>query len=326
MNILGLGYVGINSTDIDGWVSFGQRLLSVQPVIERFGIQSRRLSFRTDEKAQRLLIEENERIGGAYYGLEVADTAALDAAATELVGHEVTVHAATNSELERRFVAGMVHFQDPAGNRIELFHGLANAATEFVPPRPISGFRTGSQGLGHAVFMVESVAAVLPFYTEVLGLGLSDYATKPFKAYFLHANTRHHTIALVETGRVGLHHLMLEVLSPDDVGQAYDRALLEEGRIGATLGRHTNDYMMSFYAWSPSRFMVEYGFGGRSVDKANWKVEELVHGPSIWGHDRTWLDEKRRGDALSLRLAAAEAGVRANVQVPLGGYDVYPTR
>ena len=54
----------------------------------------------------------------------------------------------------------------------------------------------------------------------------------------------------------------------DDVGQAYDLALGEEGRIATTLGRHSNDFMTSFYANTPSGFFVEYGWGGRSIDPA----------------------------------------------------------
>ena len=49
-----------------------------------------------------------------------------------------------------------------------------------------------------------------------------------------------------------MHHMMVELFSLDDVGQAYDVALGEPDRIGVTLGRHTNDFMTSFYAKTPS--------------------------------------------------------------------------
>jgi hypothetical protein len=85
-----------------------------------------------------------------------------------------------------------------------------------------------------------------------------------------------------------------------------------------TLGRQTNDHMTSFYAASPSGFMVEYGWGGRSIDDATWKVEEMVHGPSLWGHERSWLGEEKRAEARALRLQAAAAGLRAPVHVAPG--------
>ena len=78
--------------------------------------------------------------------------------------------------------------------------------------------------------------------------GLSDYIEKPFRAYFFHVNARHHSLALIETGKNGMHHLMVELFSLDDVGQAYDIALTQQDRVSVTLGRHTNDFMTSFYA------------------------------------------------------------------------------
>ena len=110
----------------------------------------------------------------------------------------------------------------------------------------------------------------MPFYTDILGFRLSDYILRPFKAYFFHLNPRHHSLAFVDTGTDGVHHLMVELCYLDDVGQAYDLALRDPARIGATFGRHTNDEMTSFYSISPSKFMVEYGWGGRSIDPDAW--------------------------------------------------------
>ncbi len=56
---------------------------------------------------------------------------------------------------------------------------------------------------------------------------------------------------------------MMELFSFDDVGQGYDLALGEESRVAVTLGRHTSDFITSFYSWTPSAFMVEYGWGAR---------------------------------------------------------------
>ena len=77
-------------------------------------------------------------------------------------------------------------------------------------------------------------------------------------------------------------------------GRGYDLAQLEDGRIAYTLGRHTNDYMTSFYAHSPSGFFVENGWGGRVIDPETWIAEELHDGPSLWGHERLHLPDKQR--------------------------------
>ena len=80
------------------------------------------------------------------------------------------------------------------------------------------------------------------FYRDTLGFKLSDFALKPFVAYFFHVNPRHHSLAIVETGKNMVHHMMMELYSLDDVGQGYDIAQGEAGRVATTLGRHTSDF------------------------------------------------------------------------------------
>lgn len=243
-------------------------------------------------------------------------------APVELEAHGVRVTRGDKALADQRRVADLLYFHDPLGNRVELFHDAEIADTPFKPGRSISGFRTGPMGLGHAVLTAERIEDIIHFYQEVLGFRLSDYALKPFKAYFFHVNARHHSLAFVETGKKGVHHLMMELINLDDVGQGYDLAQMRPDNIGATLGRHTNDFMTSFYSWTPSNFMVEYGWGGREIDPATWQPEVLEHGPSLWGHDRTWLDQERRDQARDMRIAAARAGAREPVQVLDGNYNL----
>jgi 3,4-dihydroxy-9,10-secoandrosta-1,3,5(10)-triene-9,17-dione 4,5-dioxygenase len=82
----------------------------------------------------------------------------------------------------------------------------------------------------------------------------------------------------------GCVHLMFEVDSLDEVGRAYDRMLAQDVRLMATLGKHTNDHMTSFYFMSPGGFAIEYGFGGRTIDWDHHTVFESTS-VSLWGHD-----------------------------------------
>ena len=223
---------------------------------------------------------------------------------------------------DTRRVRALISFRDPCGNRLEAFYGAQTDDMPFKPGRSISGFRTGPLGLGHAVLTVENIDAVMPFYVDLLGFRLSDYMQKPFRAYFFHINARHHSLALIETGRNGMHHLIVELFSLDDVGQSYDVALSQQDRVSVTLGRHTNDLMTSFYAKTPSSFMVECGWGGREVDPSNWRSFELQDGPSLWGHERVWLPPAEREEAREMRMRAAAAGLRAPVQVMDGNYNL----
>ena len=211
-------------------------------------------------------------------------------------------------------------FRDPAGNVLEAFHGAEVSDDPFMPGRSISGFRTGTLGMGHVVLRVTQLAPMIAFYRDTLGFKLTDYALTPFVAYFFHANPRHHSVALIESDRDAIHHLMLELCSLDDVGQSYDMALAEPQRIGTTLGRHTNDHMTSFYATTPSDFLMEYGWGGRTIDPSTWQACEMHYGTSLWGHERAWLPPDKTAQARALRARAATEAQREPVQVMPGNH------
>lgn len=114
---------------------------------------------------------------------------------------------------------------------------------------------------------------------------------------------------------------MFEIQNLDDVGQGYDLAQADEVRIGMTLGRHTNDFMTSFYMHTPSRFMIEYGWGGRTIDRTTWKPVELKNGSSFWRHDGTWMSADDLAEMRNIRAGAAALGLHAPVQVAEGNYE-----
>jgi 2,3-dihydroxybiphenyl 1,2-dioxygenase len=320
MDIQGLGYVGIRAKSLEDWTAYGTRFLGMQ-LIERSG---KSLALRMDDRKQRVIVSEDGGEGVAFFGWEVADAAALDALAARLEAAGVEVARGSRALAGERRVEDLVVLADPQGNRLEIFHGAEIASEPFKPGRSISGFRTGPLGMGHAVLHVKDINEAVPFYRDVLGFRLSDFMVRPFKAYFFHANPRHHSIAFIETGRSATHHLMVELYSLDDVGQCYDLALAEEGRIGVTLGRHINDEVTSFYSNSPSSFMVEYGWGGRVIDVAGWQPQEVSWGPSMWGHDRLWMPAEKRAEARAIRVAAAASGLRKQVNVIEGNYKLAP--
>ena len=318
MTVLGLGYAGFGSDALEDWREFGTSLVGLQAVERGNSL----LAFRMDDRKQRIVIDRAMGEGARFFGWEVTDAAALDQLAARLEKSGVEVRAEPQKLADARRVCGLISFRDPGGNRLEAFYGAEIDATPFSPGRSISGFRTGPLGLGHAVLTVENIDPMMAFYVDVPGFGLSDYIVKPFRAYFFHVNARHHSLALIETGKNGMHHLMVELYSLDDVGQSYDVALTQQDRVNVTLGRHTNDLMTSFYAKTPSSFMMECGWGGREIDPSTWKPVEMHHGPSLWGHERVWLPEKDRAVAREMRMNAAREGLRAPVQVMEGNYKL----
>jgi 2,3-dihydroxybiphenyl 1,2-dioxygenase len=280
MSIQAFGYLGIGSEKLDDWTTFAVSWLGMQAV-DRGGGQC---AFRMDDRKQRLVIDRALSEGQRYIGWEVPDAAALDALAAKLERAGVAVKRDPASIADQRFVRELISFADPAGNRLEVFHGAQVADEPFRPGRNIAGFRTGPQGMGHVLLLVPDARAALAFYRDLLGFRISDYMNAPVNAYFLHANPRHHSVALVQAPVSRLHHLMVELYSLDDVGQAYDLLMTQPERVIATLGRHSNDLMTSFYQRTPSDIYVEYGWGGREVDDATWRPHEVPTLRSYWGH------------------------------------------
>jgi extradiol dioxygenase len=265
-----LSYIGFISPNADMWRTFGPDVLGLQlaPDAPDGGVR-----LRIDDAEHRITIHPGDADDLAYLGWLVDD---LDTTIDAIEAAGISVKR-----------GDVVTFTDPFGFRHELTTGLGTAEP-FTPGRAMSGFVTGEQGLGHVVLMVPDLADGLRFYTDVLGLELSDsieYDRTSLR--FLHCPghaARHHTIALAPVpGRVGIHHLMLEVRSLDDVGTALDIVNERQIPLAMGLGRHTNDLMTSFYVRTPSGFEIEYGTGGVVIDDDTWEVG-VHHAQSIWGH------------------------------------------
>jgi 2,3-dihydroxybiphenyl 1,2-dioxygenase len=276
--IRSLAYVGFRSPAAEQWRTFGPEILGAQLADHPEGA----VALRIDERAARIVIHPGDRDDLAYVGWDCGDAEGLATTVARVEAAGFATRREPDAAAIRR-VEGLASFVDPFGFRHELTHGL-RAVGPFVPGRPMSGFVTGEQGLGHLVFLVPDLDAGMRFYTETLGFLVSDHIEAGLSLRFLHCNPRHHTLALSAVpGMVGMHHLMLEVADLDDVGRALDQVNARGLPLAMTLGRHTNDLMTSFYVRTPSGFEIEYGAGGRTIDDAHWTVQ-TYDAMSLWGH------------------------------------------
>jgi 2,3-dihydroxybiphenyl 1,2-dioxygenase len=312
MELRALGYIGIHSAKLDDWSDLATRLFGMQEVDRGGSLRT----FRMDDRKQRLVIDKSADDGLGFIGWEVERKSDLQTVAARLEAAGTSVTVGSRSLADERRVTELIYFADPGGNRIEVFWQPHIASEPFRPGRPVSGFLTGPLGMGHAVLNVERIEPMLAFYRDLLGFRVSDYGLTPYKLYFFHLNGRHHSFAMVESGKRSIHHFMVEMISLDDVGQGYDLAQLANDRVAYTLGRHTNDHVTSFYSHTPSGFFVEYGWGGLVIDPATWEPHETFNGPSLWGHERLYMSEGLRGRLRSARLDAAARGVRAPDPLP----------
>lgn len=274
-----LAYMGISATNLSEWHDFAARLLGTQMT----RLDSDTSICRIDERAFRIGVKQGNSNDLAYVGWEVADEAALDAVYNKLLADGRAARVMTEAEARSRFVAAGIAAQDPNGLPTEIVVGPIVSGTPPVSPIGAS-FVTGDLGLGHIVLYVNDLSESMTYYCYVLGFAITDrIRVGNTEVIFLHCNGRHHSLALV-SGRTSkwLQHFMLEVDSIDTVGRTFDRCEAEN-RAQSTLGRHTNDLMLSFYAQPPEcSYTIEYGHGGRILTEPVTVVS--YEAASLWGH------------------------------------------
>ncbi len=283
-----LEYVGIGVTDITAWENFATGILGMS-ISERGADSS--LKLRMDDHHYRLAVHPGGDDDIAYLGWEVPNRETLAAIAGQIKEAGAEVAQGSDAEARERNVVELIKFRDPNGIASEVCYGPLLGTGPFKSPRAIDGFVTESGGMGHTLLVVDDLDRNIDFYTRALGMRISDFVIPTegplsgIKLGFLHCNPRHHSLAMApfKGARRRLNHIMIELRAVDDVGATYELCQDRKIPIAMSLGRHTNDRMLSFYMLSPSGFMIEYGWGGRQVDDTTWQVQVHTSG-SAWGH------------------------------------------
>ncbi|MBY0442821.1 MAG: VOC family protein [Mycobacteriaceae bacterium] len=295
MSIRSLGYLRIEATNVPAWREYGLKVLGM---VEGAGGTQGALYLRMDDFPARLVIVPGDRDRLLEVGWESANAQGLQEIRRRLEREGTPYQEATVSELADRRVDEMIRFCDPSGNCLAVFHGVALEHRRVVSAYG-HRFVTGEQGLGHVVLSTRDDAEALHFYRDVLGFMLRDSMRLPPQLVgrpadgppawlrFFGCNPRHHSLAFLPMPTPsGIVHLMVEVHNSDDVGLCLDRALRRKVPMSATLGRHVNDLMLSFYMKTPGGFDMEFGCEGRQVDDNSWISREST-AVSLWGHDFT---------------------------------------
>lgn len=291
IDIKSMGYIRVASTDLAAWEKFAEKVLGL---MRGRGPDPDNLYYRIDAVSARLVVFPADVDELSATGWEMADHDALQAAREHLAKAGVEFEEGTAEELAERRVQELVRFRDPFDNVFELFHGITYESHPCVTPYAAT-FVTGDQGMGHIVVPVTDDVEALRFYRDVLGFRLRDSMSMPGEFVgkepgskvwlrFLGVNPRHHSLAFLPMPNPSkCVHVMLEVEALDDVGRALERVRKNQAPLSATLGRHMNDEMVSFYVKSPGGFDVEFGTEGLQVDDARWVAREST-AVSYWGH------------------------------------------
>ena len=288
-----LGYLVVETTDLDRWRELAVDVLGMGV---GKGPDPDALYLRIDDRPYRLVIHPGQTERLVTIGWECRDRETFREVVAQLEAAGAPVKVGSGAEADERRVQEFVTTSDPAGTQLEVFHGAA-LVHDKAPMTHGATFVTGGQGMGHVVLPSGNAEESYDFYTKVLGFrsrgafrlpsmpGMED---QRMLLRFLSCNERHHTLAIAPWPQDnGIIHFMLEVDTLDHVGLALDRLYKRKFPLSSTLGRHTNDNMVSFYVGTPGGFDIELGWDGKRVSEDDYTAEDIT-ADSIWGHRWAW--------------------------------------
>ena len=144
---------------------------------------------------------DGEAVGIEHVAWELHPDCDLDAARAHLqrLGIEV-----------EEDVAGGLTCRDLEGNRIQLLPARDRTGVErYVQhARPVAGVPGAPRKLGHVNFLTGRLKEQTGFYTNALGMKVSDRLEDA--GVWLRIDSEHHVMALVDTGAAHPHHLAFE--------------------------------------------------------------------------------------------------------------------
>ncbi|BAX93674.1 VOC family protein [Mycobacterium shigaense] len=284
-----LGYVVIETSKINDWKRFGRDAIGMH--LDEMAPDTVR--FRLDDNECRVLLRRGPAEDVVALGWQLDGHATFDEIGRRVADHGVPSVEGNDEEAKLRGVERFLQFPGPNGLGQEIYTVARIAPLSLDIPG--SGFVTGAGGMGHVALTTKRPHEVRGYYSHVFDARLSDYIDETisgmrFKIRFLRVNERHHSIAIASVNalpinpiRTRVQHVNVQVATLDDMVASYQRVKELGFGMALSVGQHTNDKELSYYASTPSGFEWEVGWNPIVVDEATWSPT-THRGISIWGH------------------------------------------
>ncbi|NNN30672.1 extradiol ring-cleavage dioxygenase [Streptomyces sp. S3(2020)] len=284
-----LGYVVIESRRFADWRRFGTDAVGMH----HDDISPDVMRFRLDDQECRFLIRRGPAEDVTALGWHIDDHASFERIEARTRAHGVPVVRGSDEEAALRGVERLLRFPGPKGIAQEIY---TTPLTSAEPLKMLSsGWVTGDSGMGHVAITSARPALTRGYFTTVFDARLTDYIDETISGVklrirFLRVNERHHSIAVaavrglpIDPVRTRVQHLNIQAAGLDDLARSYDRVHELGFDMALSVGQHTNDKELSYYARTPSGFEWEVGWNPVVVDESTW--EPTTHqGISVWGH------------------------------------------
>jgi catechol 2,3-dioxygenase-like lactoylglutathione lyase family enzyme len=136
--------------------------------------------------------------------------------------------------------------------------------------------------LGHTLLFTPQPAVLTAFYTEVLGLAVSDRIHHDLVTFLNAGPGDHHIFGFISSTHPGLHHASFEVPSIDAIALGADRMRSKGRDPGWGLGRHTIGSNFFHYNPDPWGSWIEWFSDIDQVDDC-WVAGDWDVPPHLWG-------------------------------------------
>jgi catechol 2,3-dioxygenase-like lactoylglutathione lyase family enzyme len=229
------------------------------------------------------------RIERIAFGL--ATRADVDAAARELAAAGIAI-VTTPHELDTPGGGYGFAFLDPDRRCIELSADVADGDAADLPATP--------RKLAHIVCNTPDIDRVTAFYTDVLGLRVSDWSEHVMS--FLRCDAEHHSIAFNAAPHASYNHTSWTMDSIDELFRAQGRVRASGTPLMWGTGRHGPGHQVFNYFIEPSGYVVESIADGIIID------DESAWQPTVWERAPQFMDLWGTSGPPSPEIRAAMTG------------------
>ncbi len=145
---------------------------------------------------------------------------------------------------------------------------------------PDRNIDTHPRRLGHLLKFTPDVQRTIDFYTQVVGMRLSDRIGDLAAFLRCAGDSDHHTLAIARSEHTGLHHMSFEMGNVDQIQLGAERMIAAGFRDGWGFGRHIYGSNYFHYIRDPWNNLVEFFWDIDFIaGDADWKVENCPPGP-----------------------------------------------
>ena len=287
-----LHHVGLSVPDLEVGRAF----------YEAYGLEARvsgeHLAFRCKGRAQdqvRLMPGNPKRLSYVAFG--------TDAAGLEQVRNNLQKHKIQLEDAPFNIDTKGLWFRDPSNDWVHVCEAVEQpSAPTSIPEVNTPGRyrRIGKRAcdltsssrtatplrLGHLIKFDLDVDKSVQFYTDVLGMKVSDQAEGILAFLRFGCGGDHHALGLGKSSHTGLHHLSFEVMDIDEI-EIGAQNLIAKGYTDAYgLGRHVGGSNYFHYIRDPWNSLVEYFWDIDLIPEGSDWVPLSVSGPhelqTVW--------------------------------------------